>query len=277
MRRIAPAVIVLALIASACSSDTKTPTEVSATKVSVKTSEYKFDIPASFSGGLVELTIDNSAGAESHEAELTLLDAGKTLADFQTTLTAKGPPPAWTKPAGGPGPVLPGKSAAFTANLGAGTYVLVCNVPAQDGKAHLEKGMVAEVAVTDGKSGALPTADVEIATQEFAFTGVDALKAGSQTVKVTNTGKQAHHSAVFVMAPSKKTADIAAFFGSDTPSGPPPFVGVTGLIGTQLPGGESTRTLELDSGTTYVFICFIPDTDGTPHFAKGMSAEVTPA
>ena len=37
-----------------------------------------------------------------------------------------------------------------------------------------------------------------------------------------------------------------------------------------LPGTEATRTLDLAAGNKYLFLCFIPDVDGTPHFAKGM-------
>lgn len=38
------------------------------------------------------------------------------------------------------------------------------------------------------------------------------------------------------------------------------------------PGEEGTTTLELTAGTTYAFVCAIPDTRGdfAPHVTKGM-------
>ena len=276
MKRITLVAVVLTLLSSACSTEEEGATAPTATKITVKTSEYKFELPATFAGGLVELTLDNSAGAESHEAELTKLDDGKTLADFKAAAKVDGPPPSWAKSSGGPGPVLAGKSAVYTANLTAGTYALACHVPAPDGTAHVDKGMVGQTTVTAGTAGTLPAGDVSLGTQEFKFTGTEGLRAGNQTVKVTNSGTQAHHVAIFALAPGKKTSDVAAFFGAAAPSGPPPFTGVAGLIGTLVPGDEALRTLELEAGTTYMFACFIPDTDGTPHFAKGMTAEITP-
>jgi uncharacterized cupredoxin-like copper-binding protein len=192
----------------------------------------------------------------------------------------QGPPPAWLHNGAGPGPVLPGKKAVYTGNYQAGTYVFVCRIPAPDGKDHLEKGMILQVQMTEGTTGTLPAGDVTIEMSEFKFTGTESLKAGNQTVRVRNAGKQAHFGAIAVMAPGKKTADVGAFFtavsSGKPPAGPPPFTGFAGLIGETDPGGEGARTLELQAGTTYVFFCLIPDTDGTPHFAKGQSAEVTP-
>lgn len=274
MKRIAGAsvALVLAVAGAACSTKPK------ATQITITTSEYTFNAPESFTGGLVELTLDNSSGGEPHEAELALLDEGKTLADYQAALDAGGPPPEWAHAAGGPGPVSPGETAVYTANFAAGTYVMVCHVPASDGQAHLEKGMVAETTVTEGEDGELPAADVTIETQEFAFVGAEDLAAGEQTVHVTNAGEQPHHIAMFALTEGKTAADLTAFFGADAPSGPPPFAGIPGLVATMAPGSEMTRTLELDAGTTVALICFIPDANdpkGTPHFAKGMLTEVT--
>jgi hypothetical protein len=57
-----------------------------ASEVTLKTNEYGYpDLPASFAGGLVEITLDNSAGNEAHEADLTLLTEGKTFEDYQAS------------------------------------------------------------------------------------------------------------------------------------------------------------------------------------------------
>lgn len=277
MKRTIPFLAFLLLIAAACGDDATTPTSTGPTKVTVTTAEYRFSLPATFKGGLVELTLDNTAGVESHEAGLVRLDPGKTLNDYRTALDQEGPPPTWTHAAGGPGPVAPGKKAVYAANMQAGTYALICHVPAPDGVDHYKKGMLAEATVTAGTNGSLPAADATITMTEFKFAGIENLKAGEQSVRVTNPGQQLHNVAVFALAPGKKAADVAAFFTPGAPPGPPPFTALPGLVGAMEAGLEASRTLELESGVTYAFYCFMPDTDGTPHFAKGMVAEITPS
>jgi uncharacterized cupredoxin-like copper-binding protein len=264
----------LLLTATACGDNNEPSTSTGPTKVTIKTSEYAYSLPSTFKGGLVEITLDNSTAKEPHEAGLVRLDPGKTLDDFRA-IDQDAPPPSWTHSAGGPGPVSAGKRAVYTANLQAGTYALICFIPAPDGVDHYKKGMLAEAKVTTGTNGSLPSADATITTTEFKFEGTDALKAGSQRVRVTNPGQQLHNVAVFALAPGKKVADIGAFFSASQPAGPPPFTDLPGLLAPLPPGDEAVRTLELEKGVTYGFVCFIPDTDGAPHSVKGMVAEVT--
>ena len=249
------------------------PTTVPSATVSVKTYEYRYEMPATFAGGLVRLELDNSAGKESHEASLYRLEAGRKASDLFAALTPTGPTPAFAKVAGGPGPVLPGAKAVYAANLEPGTYAFTCFVPAPDGKAHLEKGMVAEATVSGGTQGELPAADVTIGGREFEFTGTEGLRSGAQTVKVVNEGKQEHFWGMAALAPGKNAQDVVTFF-SGPPSGPPPITGFPGLVSSLPPGGQGTRTLDLAPGS-YVMFCLVPDTDGTPHAAKGMLEQIT--
>lgn len=288
--------VLLALLGGACGGDDDGDTTTDATgtgtgsvsgthaaeepsRVTVKTTDYRFDTPGTFKGGLVNLELDNTAGKESHEADMIRVDPGKTANDVVQAMRQEGPPPPWAHAAGGPGPVLPGKKATYTANLAAGTYVLLCHVPSPDGKNHIEKGMVSQVTVTEGKEGTLPQGDVTVGANEFDFTGLDGLKAGNQTVRVENQGQQEHHWAVVALAPGKTPQDVAAFFQATQtggpPQGPPPITGFPGLVSTLPPGGVALRTLELQSGTTYMFVCFVPDKDGVPHAAKGMAKPIT--
>ena len=249
------------------------PTVAPAATVTVKTYEYRFEMPATFAGGLVRLELDNTAGKESHEASLYRLDPDKKASDLFAALTATGPTPGFAKVAGGPGPVLPGAKALYTANLEPGTYAFTCFVPAPDGNAHFQKGMVGEATVSGGTTGQLPQADVTIAGTEFDFIGTEGLRSGSQTVKVVNEGRQEHFWAMAALAPGKNAQDVVKFF-SGPPSGPPPVTGFPGLVSSLLPGREATRTLDLAPGS-YVMICLVPDTDGTPHAAKGMLKQIT--
>ena len=250
--------------------------EAEASKSTVKTAEYAFQFAStSMKGGLVEMTLDNTAGKEPHEAELVRLDQGKTLADYKATFGQQGPPPTWAHPEGGHGPVNPGKTAVYTGNLAAGTYIVQCHVPAPDGKEHRDKGMITELTVTEGEAGDVPEGDATVTGSEYKFEGFDKLKAGTQTVRFQNTGKEQHHAAVLELAPGKTVADLAAFFapGAAPPAGPPPFTGLPGLVSTMAPGASGARTMELKSGSSYVVVCFIPAPDGQPHAQKGMIQE----
>lgn len=247
-----------------------------ASRVTFKTTEYAYDAPAEFKGGLVELEVDNTGGNEPHEAELILLEGGETAADYLKAIKAPGPPPSFGVNVGGPGPVDPGKKAAYTANLPAGDYIFICHVPAPDGNEHFAKGMVGEAKITEGTEGTLPEADATISFEEFRFIGIDGLKAGSQVVKAVNKGQQPHHMVVVTLAEGKTAQEALGVLSGQTPPkpGPPPFTGFPGFVATFAPGTEGTRTLELEAGKKYLFVCFIPDVDGTPHLAKGMQAEL---
>ena len=250
-----------------------TTEEVEPSKFTVKTSEYAFQFASTtVRGGLVELTLDNTAGKESHEADLVRIDPGKTIADVRAA-SPDAAPPAWLHPEGGPGPVEPGKTAVYTANLAEGTYVARCNIPAPDGKAHYEKGMMTEIKVESGTDGEVPAGDVKVEAKDFDFTNLDKLKAGSQTVRVENTGAEPHFWAMAALAPGKTAGDLAAFFGGQAPPGPPPFTAFPGLVSTLLPGKHAARTLDLKSGTTYVMVCLITSPDGQSHAQKGMLKE----
>jgi uncharacterized cupredoxin-like copper-binding protein len=270
----------LTLVLSGCATEEgaeeieEKPAEAS--RVSFKTMEYSYDAPAEFKGGLVELELDNSGGKEPHEAELILLEGGKTAADYVRAIEATGPPPSFGVNEGGPGPVDPGRKAVYIANLPAGNYIFICHVPAPDGNEHFTKGMVGEAKVTEGSEGPLPQADATISFEEFRFVGIDGLRAGTQTVKAVNKGRQPHHMVVVTLADGKTAQEALGVLSGQTPPkpGPPPFTGFPGFVATFAPGTEGTRTLELEAGKKYLFACFIPDTDGTPHLAKGMQAEL---
>ena len=259
--------------------DDTTEETAEASEFSVKTTEYAFEFEGTtFEGGLVELTLDNSAGTEAHEADLVRLDDGKTLADFQAEYDPAAPLAPWAISSGGPGPVTPGKTAVYTANLEPGTYVVSCHIPAPDGREHLAHGMIAEVTVTEGEGeGDLPEADVTIGATEYEFTGFEDLEAGEQTVKVENQGEEQHFWAIAELAPGRTAQDLNAFFTSEgpPPAGPPPFGDFPGLVSTMGPGGEAVRTLDLEAGGTYALFCLIPAPDGEPHTNKGMLAEFT--
>ena len=250
--------------------------DVTPPTVPVKTTDYGFEVPPQFRGGLVTLEVDNSAGKEAHEASLVRLEQGKTLADLQQAMRqGGGPPPSWVVNAGGPGPVMAGRKATYTANLQPGTYAFLCFVHSSDGQSHVAKDMVASATVVEGPAGTLPRADATVTARDYEFAGLDGLKSGNQTVRVENQGQLEHNWGIFGLRPGRSAEDLATFLaGGGTPTGPPPFTSSPGLVGALPRSGEAMRTLELKPGR-YAMVCLVRDADGRAHYQKGMLREFT--
>ncbi|MEY2426537.1 MAG: hypothetical protein QOI61_2109, partial [Actinomycetota bacterium] len=134
---------------------------------------------------------------------------------------------------------------------------------------HAVKGMVAEVTVTDGEPVALPDAAGTITAMDFSLTAPPALKAGENVVKLRNSGKQLHEINLIELPAGKTVADVTAWAAA--PGGPPPQKSLSGVA--VAPGQEGTATITLKAGSTYAFICVIPDSlgDFKAHITKGMA------
>lgn len=248
--------------------------------VRVTARDYAFDVPATFSAGLVDMTLDN-AGKEPHFAALAQPKEGVPIAEVQAAITAlaSGKPPA-----GGPPPFVeyiamgtvdPGGQSRVTGNLPAGKYIMFCVLPSPDGVTHGAKGMIKEVEATGGSPGDLPKTDATFVTYDFAIGaaggGAPTFKAGTNRVTIENKGKQIHEIDLVELAEGKKVADFVAWAGKL--AGPPPgsFLGGPAIRN----GLSATTTFEMKSGARYVLVCIVPDSlgDGAPHITKGMHTE----
>ena len=240
--------------------------------IGVKATDYAFEIPATISGGLVDLTLDN-AGKEPHFAAFAQPAEGKTVTEAREALIAlaSGQPPAGPPPFVeymGLATVDPGGQSRVTANLPSGMYILFCMIPSPDGAPHAAKGMLSEVEVTGGSPRDLPATDATILTFDFAIGDLPSFKAGPNGVTLHNKGKQIHELDLIELAEGKKVEDVVAWAAK--PAGPPPgrFLG-----GPAVRDGLSVNTtLELKAGPRYALVCIIPDSlgDGAPHITKGM-------
>ena len=284
-RRLAAAVVVLVAAATltACgggdeeepattAAPTEEPAPASPTEVAVTAKDFAFDVPATFRGGLAKLSYLN-AGKEPHFAGFARIAPGKTLDDVKAALTA---PPSPTPPAGPPPfeDVLgfptadPGGTGNMTVNVPAGSYALYCLIPSPDGTSHLAKGMITPVTVTQGTDGELPASIGTVDAVDFGFAPVPPVKAGKNVVRLSNKGKQLHEINLIEIPRGKRLEDALAWFRQQ--SGPPP---VRFLAGAAVkPGSDVTTELDLKQGSTYAFVCAIPDFlgDFKPHVTKGM-------
>lgn len=108
---------------------------------------------------------------------------------------------------------------------------------------------------------------VEVAATEYSF-DVPAEVAGSVVaMRLTNTGGFPHEFAFARIDEGKTEADVQAVIesGAEPPGWVEDVAGVPGLS----PGESVTVTRTLEPGS-YVFLCFFPDPEGTPHAALGM-------
>lgn len=262
--------------------------------VSYDASEYKFDGPGSFAGGLTQVTLNNK-GTMTHHGMFLLLNENKTIADLGAAAAKNGIGGLLSvaTSVGGPASIDPGLSSTVVLDFKAGNYVLVCVIPDADGVPHMAKGMALPITVTDAPATQppAPTADVSVELADFKFVNLPAsLKAGKQTWEVTNKGAQLHELAIVKLAegftyeqllgalsasPATPMAGMESTpTASPAPAGPPPFTDVAGFAPVS-PGNGGWALLDLEAGN-YAALCFVPDVKtGQPHFMLGMAMALT--
>ncbi len=257
----------------ACEKKPPPPTP-SAVTVTYTGAEYSFTGPDTVAAGLVTIRLVN-AGKEPHQLALIRVDSGKTMADVAAAMKATmGPVPGWLTFVGGPNTIAPGDSSAAVQALTAGNYLLICFLPAPDGKMHLEKGMIRMITVAGtAPPAADPASDNTITLSDYTFATGRPLTAGRHTFRVENAGPQLHEVEIVRLLPGKSLRDFQTW-ATGGMKGPPPGVPVGGIVGLTK-GRHAEFSLTLAAGK-YVFICFVPDEkDGKPHLVHGMVQEIT--
>ena len=112
---------------------------------------------------------------------------------------------------------------------------------------------------------------VTIIASDYAFRVPDTIPAGLTTFRLVNQGKELHHASLVRLRDGKSVADfqaaLMAAMKNHTP--PPAWMGLAGGPNALTPGDTGTATQLLEPGS-YLFVCWIPSADGTPHVMKGM-------
>jgi plastocyanin len=132
-------------------------------------------------------------------------------------------------------------------------------------------------ACSSGGGGATPSpsasespeaaATVNVSATEYAFDVPSEVQGGVVTMTFANVGGLPHEFALARIEEGKTEADVAAVV--ESPQEPPDWMqDVAGVPGLS-PGESVTVTRTLEPGT-YVFLCFFPDPEGTPHASLGM-------
>jgi hypothetical protein len=244
--------------------------------VTIVATDYAFAAPDTIPSGLTTFKMVNR-GREPHQA-VVIGAPGRTWDEIRAAMTAPGPFAPWLTFPGGPGTVAGGDSANATARLEPGNYFIVCFISSADGVMHVMKGMVRRLVVGPAPrraSGpqAEPHADLVATLSDYAFTLSKPLTAGTQTIRVENTGPQLHELSIEQLAPGKTLSDLQRWIAGGM-TGEPPTRPVAGFEGPDV-GKTGWITVTLAPGT-YLLTCYVPDAqDGKPHVVHGMVQEIT--
>lgn len=111
---------------------------------------------------------------------------------------------------------------------------------------------------------------VSLTATEYAFQAPDTLPAGWTTFRLANHGEEVHYGHIVRLEPGRTVRELVdAYAEAIRTSGPrPKWVTRFGGPGGTAPGDSSSVTQYLEPGS-YVWICPVEYSGGTPHFAKG--------
>ena len=277
----------LAVFAGACGSSSKgsdadSTTSTTPSPITISAGDYAFSgVPETIPAGIVSVTFANK-GKVDHEMAFLKVKPGTTPKAAFAALSKvfEGEPfPDFFLAANGVHDTKAGATTKTQFNLTAGDYIALCSdsgdaATKKDGKPHFARGMYKALTVTGTGGEEPPTADASITAHDYGFE-LTGLKAGTQTIAFKNTGPVQWHFADINVYPKGVTVaqaeqGLPKLLASQ---GPPPagVVPPDELAGSQVasPGYGNTFSATLESGRTYVVLCFISDLKGGPPHAIG--------
>jgi hypothetical protein len=227
--------------------------EAAAPVVEVRGDEYAYVMPDRIEGGVVTMRFTNT-GEELHEYALARLDDGKTRADVDAYLadpeSMRSGPPDWIEDVGGVPTLSQDEEVSITRELERGTYVMLCFVPAPDGRPHIAHGMVKTFEVGEGGATELPDADAVIVATDDSFE-IPELEPGEQTLELRNAADEPREFYLYSPNRGVTLAEVEEW-GEGGFAGEPlaTFLGAMQSI----PAGSSVfLTVDLEAGERYVF------------------------
>jgi hypothetical protein len=241
--------------------------------------DYAFTgVPTRIRAGWLTFRLVN-AGSEVHMLGIARVPYGHSArAVLEAIARARMEPE--TTDWGGPNAVSPGDTATVTLFFPAGEYAIACSVESADGKMHALRGMMALMTVTgtpDSSSTAAhasPPADANVTLTDYHVAVRGALTAGDRTVHVQNGASQGHDLEILEILAGHSAADAMRWF--EHPARETPAARAIGGVVAIHPGQEAVVSATFRPGN-YLFLCWVPDSAGRPHFRRGMHQAITVA
>jgi hypothetical protein len=252
----------------------------SSNTLSITAGEYVYKLSGSPAPGWVQFDFKNS-GVEDHMMVVFSLKPGTTAKQLKAAIASEsddafGKIAAGEPLSGTPAIVGPKQQTTTIAEAKAGTYGIVCFVPAPDGSPHAAHGMYKIFQIKGSKSSFKPPSDGvdDVTLSDTSITVPGTVAPKSATIKVTNEGSSPH-SFQLLKLNAGKTLDDAntyfnAFFETGQADGAAPGV-LVGGVSTIAPGGMAYLEWELPAGH-YGYLSTegdAPDDD----FSKGLKGE----
>jgi len=221
--------------------------------VEVRGDEYAYVMPEKIGGGVVTMRFTNT-GEELHEYALARLDDGKTAADIEAFLAApkslEGGPPEWIDDVGGVPTLSQDEEVSITRELEQGTYVMLCFVPAPDGRPHIAHGMVKTFEVDGAGATALPEPDAVVTATDESFEIPD-LEAGTQTLELRKGAASPRE--FYLYSPNEDVTLAQVEEWGEGGFRGEPLATFLGAMQSIPPGSSVYLTVDLQAGKRYVF------------------------
>jgi uncharacterized cupredoxin-like copper-binding protein len=250
-------------------------TSSTARTVLVTAHDYAFTgVPARIHAGWITLRLVN-AGTEVHMMGIERIPFGHSAHAVLEAIANDRPAPE-TSSWGGPNAVSPGDTATVTMFFSAGEYVISCAVESADGKMHLRHGMMTTMIVTGtSESPSAPLhEDADVTLTDYRVSVRGTLTAGDRGVLVRNDASQGHDLEILELIPGHSKADALHWF--EHPGNEPPTARAIGGVVAIHPGQRALVSATFRPGR-YLFLCWVPDGEGRPHFLRGMQQLVVVA
>jgi uncharacterized cupredoxin-like copper-binding protein len=249
----------------------------SARTIVITAHDYSFSgVPARIHPGWLTFRLVN-AGAELHMMGISRVAYGHSARAVLDAVAHNRAMPE-TSDWGGPNAVSPGDTATVTMFFPAGDYAIGCFVESADGKFHELRGMMAVMTVTgssDSSSSPAPAhADARVTLTDYHVAVQGVLAAGDRTVLVQNGASQGHDLEILEILPGHSAADALRWF--EHPAKETPTARAIGGVVEIHPGQQALVSATFKPGH-YLFLCWVPDSAGHPHFLRGMQHAITVA
>jgi len=216
--------------------------------VRVEATEYAYDMPERVEGGLVTMEFAN-AGDRVHEWALGRLKSGRTEADFRRELLAgKVLHLESVDHIAGIPAMTPGGSLTLIRWLDPGRYVFYSKMPAPNGYADFQLGMIRWFDVESESGATHPDVDGTIVARDDGF-DVPPLGPGTHTLRLQNAADDPREFLLLSLKPGERPTDLDRWFRGRFRGDPP--ADLLGIVGQLPPGGDAYAIVTFDAGRKY--------------------------
>jgi hypothetical protein len=214
----------------------------------VEATEYAYEMPDRVEEGLVTMEFVNT-GDQVHEWALGRLKKGHSEAELRQQLLAGNLQHlASIEDIGSVPAVTPGVSLTLARQLQPGRYVFYSTMPAPNGYADFQLGMIRAFDVEGASDAEPPDVDGTITAREDGF-DVPTLGPGTHTLRLQNAAKDPREFKLLSLKPAQRPADLERWFGDRLRGAAP--ADLLGIVDALPPGGEAYATITFEAGRSY--------------------------